>query len=128
MGKEFSEIAPEFYTTNGERVRSKSEIIIADLLTKEGIPYRYECPIYLIGIGRIYPDFTVLNIRNRKEFLWEHFGMMDDPVYAENAIHKIRLYEQNGFFPGENLILTYESKKTPINQKILMNLIDKYLK
>ena len=66
-GKGFGDNIPEFYTANGERVRSKSELIIADLLTKEGIPYRYEYPIYLKGFGRIYPDFTTLNIRNRKE-------------------------------------------------------------
>lgn len=127
-GKAFNENIPELYTTNGERVRSKSEIIIADLLNKEGIPYRYEYPIYLNGIGRIYPDFTTLNIRTRKEILWEHLGMMDDPVYVEKAIKKIAMYEQNGFFPGENLILTYESLKNPINQKILLLMIDKYLK
>ena len=85
-GKGFKENTPEFYTTNGERVRSKSELIIADLLGKENIPYRYEYPVYLMGIGRIYPDFTTLNVRTGKEILWEHLGMMDDAAYAENAI------------------------------------------
>ena len=68
-----------FYTSKGERVRSKSEVIIADVLNREGVPYRYEYPIYIKGIGKIYPDFTVLNIGIRKEMIWDHFGMMDDP-------------------------------------------------
>ena len=34
QGKEFYETNAEFYTTKGERVRSKSELIIADLLKK----------------------------------------------------------------------------------------------
>lgn len=126
-GKGFSTDAPEFYTSREERVRSKSEWIIAELLEKEGIPYRYEYPIYLRGIGKIYPDFTVLHIRKRKELYWEHLGMMDKPDYAEKAINKIQMYEQNGIFPGEKLLITYETGKTPFNQKVIMKMIHKYL-
>lgn len=50
-----------------ERVRSKSEVIIADILNQEGIPYRYECPLQLKGWGKVYPDFTVLSERERPE-------------------------------------------------------------
>ena len=126
-GKVFYGDAAEFYTAKNERVRSKSEVIIADALNREGVPYRYEFPIYLEDFGTVYPDFTVLHIRTRKEILWEHLGMMDEPDYAEKAIQKIATYEQNGFFPGENLILTYETRKNPLNQKILVNLIRHYL-
>ena len=52
-GKRFYEDAPELYTAKGERVRSKSEVIIADLLNKEGIPYRYEYPLELSNYGVI---------------------------------------------------------------------------
>ena len=128
QGKAFSEDTPEFYTAKEERVRSKSELIIADLLNKEGIPYRYEYPIHLSGMGKIYPDFTVLNVKKRKEMYWEHFGMMDDPSYVEKALQKIVLYEKNGIFHGENLILTYETRKNPMNQKEIMHLIQHYLK
>lgn len=128
QGKEIDETTPEIYTAKGERVRSKSEVIIADILYREGIPYRYEYPLQLKGWGRIYPDFTVLNVRKRKEIYWEHLGMMDDSNYVENALQKIALYEQNGIFPGENLILTYETRKNPINQKIAMLMIQRYLK
>lgn len=128
QGKEFKDGVPEFYSSKGERVRSKSEVIIADLLSKEGIPYRYEYPIYLKGFGKVHPDFMVLNIKERKEIYWEHLGMMDDPDYSENALQKIAAYEQNGIFPGENLILTYETRKCPINQKVIKLMIQRYLK
>ena len=128
QGKEFDENAPEHYTIKGERVRSKSEVLIADLLSKEGIPYRYECPVGLKGVGKIYPDFTVLHVRERKELLWEHFGMMDDPAYAEKAVRKLATYEQNGIFVGEQLIVTYETRKNPINQKAIKGMIEHYLK
>lgn len=126
-GKEFDEDAPEIYTAKGERVRSKSEVIIADILYSEGIPYRYEYPIQLKGWGKVYPDFTILNVKLRKELYWEHLGMMDDSDYVESALQKIALYEKNGIFPGEKLILTYETKKNPINQKIVRLLIQQYL-
>lgn len=128
QGKEFSEGMPEIYTAKDERVRSKSEMIIADLLHKEGIPYRYEYPIYLNGFGHVYPDFVALNVRKRKEVLWEHLGMMDDETYVEKNIRKIATYIQNGYFPGDNLILTFETRNTPINQKLIMQMIQHYLK
>ncbi len=34
----FREDAPEYYSNKGERMRSKSEVIIANLLDKLGIP------------------------------------------------------------------------------------------
>lgn len=127
QGKEFEGLLPELYTAKGERVRSKSEVIIADLLNREGIPYRYEYPLYLKGWGKVYPDFTVLKVKKRKEIYWEHLGMMDDLTYVEKALEKIAHYEQSGIFPGENLILTYETKKNPINQKNIKLLIKQYL-
>ena len=54
--------------------------------------------------------------------------MMDDPVYVEKALKKIAVYEQNGIFPGENLILTYETRMTPIRQKLIAFMIQHYLK
>ena len=50
----------EIYTERGERVRSKSEKIIADKLFLQNIPYHYERPIYLKGFGMVYPDFCCL--------------------------------------------------------------------
>ena len=127
QGKKFREDTPELFTAKGERVRSKSEVIIADLLNREGIPYRYEFPIYFSEIGKIYPDFTVLNVRLRKEILWEHFGRMDDEEYVEKTVQKIASYERHGIFPGDNLILTYETGRTPLNQKTIARMIEHYL-
>lgn len=127
-GKEFYENISELYTLRGERVRSKSELIIANLLYQEGIPYRYEQPVYLDGLGTVHPDFTVLNVRLRKEYYWEHLGLMDDPEYAENALNKINIYEQNEIFPGEKLLITHETRMRPLNPKQVMLLIGHYLK
>ena len=45
----------EFYTRRGERVRSKSEVLIADMLYEAEVPYLYEFPVKL-GRYTAYPD------------------------------------------------------------------------
>lgn len=103
VAKGFSENAPEFYTDRGEQVRSKTEIFI-------------------------HPDFMALNVTTRTVFYWEHMGMMDDTEYVENAIRRIEAYEKNNIFPGENLILTYETVRHPISPRIIEQMIQRYLK
>ena len=116
-GKPFEINAPEHYTASGVRVRSKSEIIIADALDRAGTPYRYEYPTSVKGWGTLYPDFTCLNVRTRKEIIWEHFGLMGNPDYAENAIQKIAHYAASGYILGKNLVATFEIGTTPLSTK-----------
>jgi hypothetical protein len=123
-GKGFETGAPDLRTMNGERVRSKSEVIIADALERSGIPYKYECPRELSDGGqRVYPDFTCLNLRTRKEVLWEHLGMMDNPEYASMAVKKFSSYLKNGFVLGVNLIVSMECSEKPLNQTEVRKII-----
>lgn len=115
------------YTENGEAVRSKSEKILADKFKMMDIPYHYEKPLMLKGYGTVYPGFTVLNKRTRKEYCWEHFGMMDNPEYAKKAVKKIETMTRNGFYQGKNLILTYETSAHLLNMKVVELLIREYL-
>ena len=124
--KSFSEGAGEHYTGKGERVRSKSEVMIADALSKEQICYRYECPL-LLGGKLIHPDFTVLRRSDLETVYWEHFGMMDDMEYCARAIQRIRLYEENGIIPGKNLIFTMETGSLPLNHMVIRRMIREYL-
>ncbi|MCR4940170.1 MAG: hypothetical protein K5930_08715 [Treponemataceae bacterium] len=122
---------PEFHTLHGERVRSKSEIIIADTLSRMNIPYRYEYPLEIKtenGEKRtFYPDFLCLNLRTRQEFIWEHFGMMDDPEYTASMVRKLKLYEKNGIYLGKNLIISVENSSTPIGAKQIEKTAARYL-
>lgn len=127
VGKGFQDNTMEIYTQRGERVRSKSEKILADYFYYHGIPYKYECPLLLRGYGVIYPDFTFLSPKSRQEMYWEHNGMMDDAVYAQKAVKKIELYEKNGIFPGERLILTFETGQTTLNNEIIEAMAKRYL-
>lgn len=126
--KGFRDDAPEYYTEKGERVRSKTEIIIANALKKHEVPYRYEFPLMLKDYGLIHPDFTVLNVRMRKEIYFEHLGMMDDECYREEALRRILAYEKNGIFPGDRLVLTHETLKSPVNSRIIKEIILRHFK
>lgn len=200
-GRPFSQDAPLLYTARGERVRSKSEVIIADTLFRHKIPYRYEYPLTLrrsgttatrdnlekrnhriisdsgihtkaIGGGNsdttnsatgntsicnhttstgntstcnhttstgnttisghhtsitLHPDFLCLNTRTRQEFYWEHFGLMNDPTYSNNAAGKLRLYTENGILAGRNLIITMETLEEPLSTQTIGKLITEFL-
>ena len=54
--------------------------------------------------------------------------MMDDLAYVEYAIQNIVGYEQNDIFVGDNLILTYETRKKPLNVINIKKVIQHYLK
>ena len=53
---------------------------------------------------------------------------MDDPIYAQNAVRKIHAYEENNIFPGERLILTFETEQVVLDTRIIEKLVHKYLK
>lgn len=199
-GKGMAADAPLLETSRGERVRSKSEVIIADTLDRLKIPYRYEFPHQLKvrrnsrgrgvaaaidpagaalrnpqvnpsddirmqsrqpenfcrqGDGSrnlqgspsenfcrqdnsrkhdssrrtvaFHPDFTCLNLRTRREFIWEHFGRMDDSEYIAETLGKFETYIANGIFPGETLIFTMENQERPLNPATVEALARKYL-
>lgn len=118
----------DFYTDRGERVRSKSEILIANCLYKLKVPYRYECKLILSNGKTVWPDFTILNVRERKIYLWEHLGMMDRFDYRERNMRKMNDYVGDGIFPGERLLLTTETDQTPLKTWVIEAMIRKYCK
>lgn len=131
QGKPFFPESTVIYTEKGEKVRSKSEKIIADKLFSMGIPYRYEYPVWVrMSDGnrrKFHPDFTILDTTYRREILLEHFGIMDDPEYAGNAVEKMNLYAANGFYSGQNIIFTFETAEAPLDMRIFEKMILKAL-
>ncbi len=106
-----------YISNRGQKMRSKSEVLIANLLDQLEIPYKYEKPLYLRGYGTIYPDFTLLDYRHQREIYFEHLGKLDNEDYMNRQIIKIRTYEQNGYYPGELLLLSGESRRYPLDMR-----------
>jgi exodeoxyribonuclease V alpha subunit len=85
-------------------VRSKSEVIITNMLAEREIPFRYEIPLYAPDGTFYLPDFTVT--WQGKDWYWEHVGRLDLEDYRNHWETKTAWYEKH--FPGQ-LVTTLES-------------------
>ncbi len=117
-----------YETEQGDVVRSKSEVIIANILyqNQKDILYKYEKPLEVMENGRmkiIYPDFTILNIHTGKVTYWEHAGRMDDPHYADEFVRKINTYIVNDLLPGRDVVLTFESQNNALDISAVKRLV-----
>ncbi|MBQ0166746.1 MAG: hypothetical protein KBT02_06555 [Treponema sp.] len=115
----FKEDEPVLLSAGGIRMRSKSELLIAALLEKCGIPYRYEYPLEIADQSgskkQFRPDFYCLEPETRREFVWEHFGLMDDTAYRVRAEDKMETFFFSDAFNERNFIVTFEEKDHPLN-------------
>lgn len=84
----------------GDMVRSKSEVIIANLLHERGMSFWYEKPL-LAPDGTLYlPDFTLQH--QGEMYYWEHVGMLSKSSYKAHWDEKRAWYEKH--FSGRLLI------------------------
>jgi len=91
------EVLPDLF------VRSEGERMISEALYKAEIGFYYEKPLIARDNKSFkLPDFTFKY--NRKEYYWEHKGMLDNFDYALRDEKKKRWYIENGY--QDNLIET----------------------
>lgn len=85
---------------NGEMVRSKNEVIVADILEKVA-PGRWRYEVLLKGNDGSWcrPDFTISRPSGAPVY-WEHLGKMDQPSYARRWEEKLEWYRSNGVLPA----------------------------
>jgi hypothetical protein len=121
-------------TSNGLAVRSKSELIIAEALSKEGIAFAYEKPLSF-GDSIRYPDFTVDDEISGRVVFWEHLGMLERDDYRRSWEKKLAWYRSHGVLPagegdGPNgvLVTTSESRSGGFDSRTVQGMIRKYLK
>ena len=94
-----------YQTLDGNYVRSKSEVIISNLLYNAGVRYRYEELLEYEPGSVINPDFTIY-LENETKLFWEHIGMLGYEEYDDNWHKKVEIYKK--YFPNQ-LLRTYES-------------------
>ena len=103
------EVLPDLF------VRSEGEKMISKALVDAGIGFYYEKPL-ISRDGKSFklPDFTFKY--NKKEFYWEHNGMLGVFDYAERVKKKRKWYQENGYHdslietPIEGMNLTQSIK------------------
>ncbi len=102
-----------FQTLSGDLVRSKSEVIIANILFQSNIQFEYEKPLFAPNHTWRMPDFTIR--WKGKDFYWEHLGMLGNEDYDKDWENKKKWYEE--FFSNQLIIsketstLSQESKQ-----------------
>lgn len=84
-------------------VRSKSEVIITNMLVEREVLFRYEEPLFAPDGTFYLPDFTIT--WNGEQYFWEHWGRLDQEKYQIHTETKKKWYEKH--FPGR-LVETYE--------------------
>ena len=123
--KVMTDETPFYLTNKGDKVRSKSEKIIADALFAKNIPYRYECQLHLKYANMtIYPDFTILRMSDRTEIYLEHYGKLSESEYAQSAVQRNNAYAHDGIILGERLFVTMECGRIPIDTEALDTMIE----
>lgn len=115
---------PDAYITlNGEKVRSKSEMMIADRLKLLGLPYKYEQPLFLADGRVVFPDFTILDTRSRQDVYYEHFGRMGEEKYLEDNVAKYNRYLKSGYSYGSRFLCSFETNHRPIDMEAVENML-----
>ena len=110
-------------TAKGDKVRSKSEVIIANALQARGLAYRYEEEILVNGVT-LHPDFCVFDERENRIIFWEHLGMISDEAYRRHVLDRLALYISCGIVPGVNLILTFDDADGNIDSLMIERTLD----
>lgn len=104
------------HTLASAMVRSKSEVIIANMLHERDIPFLYEAPLYAPDGTFYLPDFTIT--WNGEPYYWEHLGRLDDEGYKNHWNTKKKWYEKH--FPNR-LITTEEAPTLSNDAKALID-------
>lgn len=114
-------------TTRGDAVRSKSEVIIANMLHAKSLDYHYEAPLELGGVTK-YPDFTIEDDDTGITYYWEHCGMLHDPGYRSRWEEKRKWYAGHGITeaggPNGRLIVTRDQANGGFDAGAVAKIID----
>jgi hypothetical protein len=121
-------------TRKGFLVRSKSELIIADLLYSKEIDFEYERPLKAADGTWRSPDFTIVDDTTGTTYYWEHLGMLRRPSYRRKWSEKLEWYRREGVLPhkeggGPNgtLVTTEDGADGSISSAEIESLVDELL-
>jgi len=104
-------------STFGMRFRSKSELLIAEMMNKYGVKFRYEQVIHFED-ETLAPDFTIKR-KDGKIIYWEHEGLTSSKEYLNRQMRKHQIYAINDIVPWDNLIVTYDNADGIIDLRIV---------
>lgn len=86
--------------SDGQMVRSKSELLVYQRLLEKGLTPSYERELIFNEVEKL-PDFTIEHPDTGETYFWEHCGMMHDSEYVERWHKKLEWYAANEILPWE---------------------------
>ena len=111
--------------TDGTMLRSKSELVIANMLADLEIPYEYERPLRgEIVAGTIRPDFS-FETPAGDVIVWEHLGMLGAQSYRDAWNWKLSWYKENGYEEGRNLFTTRDRENGGLHSDDIIDVVEK---
>ena len=111
--------------SNGIKVRTKSEMAIAEILLRNGIPFVYELPHVLKNGKIVHTDFTILStIDYKTEILLEHEGSMADSGYRDKHAWRVENYYLSGYVPNVNIFFTYDGMNGSVDGESIQRIVD----
>lgn len=106
-------------TEKGHLVRSKSELVIANMLFHmPGLEkYEYEQALELkAGAPPIHPDFSFTSPAGDR-IVWEHLGMMSREDYRRSWENRKKDYEAAGFILGTTLFTSEDDERGGLDSR-----------
>lgn len=111
------------YEFDGHNFRSRFEMATAQEIKNLHLDYKYDSGIQ-ISTRTIYPDFALPFPEFNRFVILEDLGRLDDPIYINDNLEKLRDYFNNGILLDTDLYtLTGSEKSMPNNLQIRSKLI-----
>ena len=110
----------------GVYYKSKSEMLIASILTSYNIEFKYEVTIRH-GYRKLYPDFVIKRPKDGKIFYWEHAGVTKNEDYVRDLHGKLDDYHAEGINLWDNLILSFDKPDGSLDMDYIDKIVRMYL-
>lgn len=111
---------------DGTKLRSKSEVIIANALIDKEIKYIYESTIKINNMP-LHPDFVFYSYSRSRPLIWEHAGMMGDEKYRKEFADKLSAYIEGGYIPCVDIIFSFDTTDGNVDSELIDRLIEEYM-
>lgn len=110
----------------GTYYKSKSEMLIASILTSYNIEFKYEVTIRH-GYRKLYPDFVIKRPKDGKIFYWEHAGLTKREDYVLDLHARLDDFHAEGINLWDNLILSFDRPDGSVDVDYIDKIIRLYL-
>lgn len=110
----------------GVYYKSKSEMLIAVMLTSFELEFKYEVAVRE-GMRKVYPDFAIRRPKDGKIFYWEHGGLTNKPEYICKLHERLDDYHEQDINLWDNLILSFDEPDGGLNMDYIEKIIQLYL-